>query len=327
MGDGLRFPGVTQGHDRQGPAPRRQSRTGQAFIFNLRREKFQDPRVREAIGLMFNFEWSNQTLFYGLYDRINSVWENTDMAATGTPTPEEAALLQPLVDEGLLPAAILTDEAVMAPVSSRQRQLDRKNLRKASALLDEAGWVVATTACAAMPRARRCGAGIPERQPAVRAHHRALCRKPARWASMPAEIVDEAQLRTRIRPKFDFDAITDNAVGGLSAGGRAEAVLGSVTKDNVQSSTAWAEVPAVDRLMDMVEAPRRAKSWCIRCKALDRVLRSIGFWVPQWYKASHTVAYYDMYEHPRRCRPMLWANWILVVQRRKGRRAEGRRGA
>ena len=51
---------------------------------------------------MFNFEWSNQTLFYGLYDRINSVWENTEMAATGTPTPEELALLQPLVDEGLL---------------------------------------------------------------------------------------------------------------------------------------------------------------------------------------------------------------------------------
>ena len=57
--------------------------SGQAFLFNLRREKFQDPRVREAIGLMFNFEWSNETLFYGLYARINSVWENTWLAADG----------------------------------------------------------------------------------------------------------------------------------------------------------------------------------------------------------------------------------------------------
>ena len=73
--------------------------------------------MREAIGLMFNFEWSNQTLFYGLYARINSVWENTGWRPTGVPTPEEVAILQPLVDEGLLPASILTDEAVMAPTS------------------------------------------------------------------------------------------------------------------------------------------------------------------------------------------------------------------
>jgi ABC-type transport system substrate-binding protein len=77
-----------------------------------------------------------------LLTRINSIWENSDMAATGVPTPEEAAILQPLVDEGCLPASILTDAVPMAPVSSDGNNLDRKNLRKASALLDEAGWTV-----------------------------------------------------------------------------------------------------------------------------------------------------------------------------------------
>ena len=85
--------------------------------------------------------WS-KSLFYGLFARINSIWENSEMAATGVATPEEAAILKPLVDEGLLPASILTDEVPMASVSSDANNLDRKNLRKASALLDEAGWTV-----------------------------------------------------------------------------------------------------------------------------------------------------------------------------------------
>jgi microcin C transport system substrate-binding protein len=127
--------------------------TGQAFVFNLRRDKFKDIRVREAISLMFNFEWSNKTLFYGLYARINSFWENSDLAATGLPTPEEMALLEPL--EGQAASRCADQEPVTAPVSSPDNQLDRSNVRKASALLDEAGWVAGATGCGATTRARR----------------------------------------------------------------------------------------------------------------------------------------------------------------------------
>ena len=67
--------------------------SGQSFVFNLRREKFQDIRVRKAIGLMFNFEWSNKTLFYGLYERINSFWDNSKLSATGIATPDELKIL------------------------------------------------------------------------------------------------------------------------------------------------------------------------------------------------------------------------------------------
>ena len=106
---GYDFPAVKDGTIVKETLPSGAKGSGQAFMFNLRREKWQDPKVREAIRLMFNFEWSNQTLFYGSYDRINSVWENSWRAATGTPSPEETALLQPLVDQCLLPASILTD--------------------------------------------------------------------------------------------------------------------------------------------------------------------------------------------------------------------------
>ncbi|MEM6478708.1 MAG: extracellular solute-binding protein, partial [Pseudomonadota bacterium] len=112
----------------------------QSFIFNLRREKFQDPRVREAIRLMFNFEWSNESLFFGLYERPNSFWEFSDNQAKGLATPEEIAILQPLVDEGLLDASILEEEAIIPPASGA-RQFDRSNARRAQALLEEAGWI------------------------------------------------------------------------------------------------------------------------------------------------------------------------------------------
>jgi len=133
------FPALTNGWVIKTELPNGNISSGQAFVLNLRREKFQDPRVREAIGLMFNFEWSNESLFYGLYARTTSFWDNSELAASGTPTPEELALLEPLADQ--LPPGVLSDPAVM-PATSGATQLDRANMRSAAALLDEAGWVV-----------------------------------------------------------------------------------------------------------------------------------------------------------------------------------------
>ncbi|MDX5358234.1 MAG: extracellular solute-binding protein, partial [Rhodobacterales bacterium] len=110
---GYDFPAVQNGHVKKVELPSGTMASGQAFLMNLRREKFADPRVREAVGLMFNFEWSNETLFYGIYSRVNSIWENSYLEAKGKPSEAEIAILKPLVDEGLLPASILTDEAVM----------------------------------------------------------------------------------------------------------------------------------------------------------------------------------------------------------------------
>ena len=133
------FPALDEGHVIKTLLPDGGMATGQSYVMNLRRDKFDDIRVRQAVGLLFNFEWSNESLFYGQYARINSFWENSELAAAGMPSDAELALLEPIAD--LLPAGVIDGEAVMAPVSGN-RTLDRKNLRKASALLDEAGWTV-----------------------------------------------------------------------------------------------------------------------------------------------------------------------------------------
>lgn len=274
--------------------------TGQAFIFNLRREKWQDPRVREAVRLMFNFEWTNKTLFYGLYARINSVWENTDMAATGTPGPEETAILQPLVDEGLLPATILTDEAVMAPVSGTDRQLDRRNLRAASTLLDEAGWDVGDDG------KRRNAAGQPltieflndnptfERVIAPYVENLIALGIDARLT-----IVDGAQFEQRTRnPSYDFDIITDNARSSYIPGPDLLQYYGSATADISAFNVMGLKSPAVDALIKTVMAAESREGLTTATRALDRVLRAEGFWVPQWFNNDYWVAYYDQFEHP-----------------------------
>ncbi|MCB6179557.1 extracellular solute-binding protein [Rhodobacter sp. Har01] len=294
------FPSINDGTVVKVELPSGAKASGQAFMFNLRRTTWQDPKVREAIRLMFNFDWSNQTLFYGLYERIDSVWENSWLEATGTPSPEEVAMLQPLVDQGLLPAAILTDPAVMAPTSGADRQLDRKNLRAASALLDEAGWVAGDDG------KRRNAAGKlltleilnsnPQFDRVIAPYVENLI---ALGVDARLETIDQAQYEVRTRnPAYDFDMITDNARSGYFSGPELKQFYGSETADVSVFNIMGLKSPAVDRLIEVVLAAKSKDELTVSTKALDRVLRAEGFWVPQWYKASHWVAYYDMYEHP-----------------------------
>ena len=293
------FPAVAAGHVKKDALPSGAKANGQGFVFNLRREVWQDPKVRQAIGLMFNFEWSNQTLFYGLYSRINSVWENTEMAATGAPTPEEVAILQPLVDEGLLPAGILTDEAVMAPTSG-ERQLDRANLRKASALLDEAGWTVGDDG------KRRNAAGQPLKLEFLNASPQFdriitpfVENLIALGVDARLENIDPAQYEARTRnPQYDFDIVTDNLRSAYFSGPELKQYYGSATADVSVFNLAGLKSPAVDRLIDVVMAADTREELTVATKALDRVIRAEGYWIPQWYKAEHWAAYFDMYEHP-----------------------------
>ena len=110
----------------------------QAWFFNLRRDKFKDPRVREAFDLAFDFEWTNKNLFYGLYQRTNSMFENSVLAARDPPSEAQLALLKPL--RGKVPEQVFT-QAYKSPVTDGSGRL-RANLRKASRLLRAAGWTV-----------------------------------------------------------------------------------------------------------------------------------------------------------------------------------------
>lgn len=300
------FPSIQAGDVVKAVIPSGDIAGGQSIIFNLRRAQFQDPRVREALGLVFNFEWSNKALFYGLLSRINSIWENSEMAATGTPTAEEVAILKPLVDEGLLPASILTDEVPMASVSSDASNLDRKNLRKASALLDEAGWTVGDDGI------RRNAKGETLRMEMVHVRTDLLPVMNAYVENLRAlgvdasfDIIDDPQLQQRASPPvFDFDALPTTVVnGGLEPGGVLKQAWASVAKDNSSRNRMGYANPAVDRLLDLVEAAKSRPELTTVVKALDRVLRSEFVIVPRYYKKDNWVAYYNMYEHPENLPP------------------------
>ena len=296
---GYDFPALTKGWVIKAELADGNMANGQSFVFNLRREKFSDPRVREAIGLMFNFEWSNTTLFYGLYARINSFWENSDLAATGLPSPDELTLLEPLKDK--IPPAVFTEDPVMAPVSG-DKQLDRGNLRKASALLDEAGWEVGDDGMRRNAKGETLKVEFLEDDDAFSRVINPFVenlRKLGVDASLG--IIDSAQYEDRTR-KFDFDIITDQLPTGYEPGSGLRQYFGSEGVNDVFNTPGLADL-AVDALItNVLNADTRAKLQP-SVKALDRVLRALKFRVPQWYKNKHTVAYFDMYEHPETLPP------------------------
>ncbi len=298
------FPLVTNGSVLKVELANGNKAPGQGFIFNLRRDKFKDPRVREAIGLMFNFEWSNKTLFYGLYTRINSIWENSYLAATGAPAPEEVALLKPLVDGGLLPASILTDPPITAPVSG-DSQLDRKNLRKASALLDDAGWTVGADGIRVNAKGEPLKVEIlNDSQSFDRVINPYIENLKAVGIDATFTDPDPAQYSQRLDPpNFDFDMITGHANAGMELGDDIKQTYSSSTADNSSYNIMGLKSPAVDKLADIAGKATTKAEMIVDAKALDRVLLAERFWVPQWYKDKYTLAYYDIYGHPDKLPP------------------------
>ncbi len=275
--------------------------SGQSFVFNLRRDKFQDPRVREAIGLMFNFEWSNETLFYGLYERVKSFWGNSDMEATGKPNEAELALLEPLVEEGLLDASILTEDALVPPTSG-PRQTDRRNLRRASELLDAAGWTVDDDG-----RRRKDGRPLEvvflESSPTFDRVINPFVQNLERLGiDARLERVDPAQEEQR-RGESDFDIATQSFSLGLEPSTGLRQWLGSEGAEESNRNLMGLEDPAVDRLIDVIVGAETEEEMKNGVRTLDRVLRAKLFWVPQWFKGVHTVAYWDMFDHPEQLPP------------------------
>ncbi|MCK0169162.1 extracellular solute-binding protein [Jannaschia sp. S6380] len=292
---GYDFPAVEEGHVVKAELPDGTISTAQSFIFNLREPRFQDIRVREAIGLMFNFEWSDETLFYGIYDRMTSFWENTDLKADGPPSTAEVEILRPLVEEGLLDAAILTDDAVLPPESG-MRQLDRGNLRRASTLLDEAGWIVGADGMRRKDGETLAVEFLNDSQTFDRILNPYV--ENLRRLGVDASLVrvDNAQMTNRER-SYDFDVITHQMPMGYVPGSTPRQYFGSESADDVFNLMGL-QSPAVDAVIEIVENATTQEDLEAGIAALDRVLRAERFWVPQWFKPVHTVAYYDYLRYP-----------------------------
>ncbi len=276
-----------------------------SWVFNLDRPKWQDARTRKAIELMFNFEWSNKTLFYDLYQRPVSYWSNTDLAATGTPTEGEIALLSPLVEEGLFPPSILTDEAVVpAPHEPATNQPGRRILREASRLLDEAGWTVGEGGV------RRNAAGEPltltiiQRDPLYDAVVNPFIENlKTLGVQGTLQRIDSAQYIER-RRKGDFDLSNQAFAMDFEPSVGLEQWYASKTAEDSSRNLMRLRNPGIDKLITKVIATSTLDEMKTGVRALDRALRSVGFDIPLWYKAESWIAYYDFYRHPETLPPL-----------------------
>ena len=317
------FPALDEGHVIKTLLPDGGMATGQSYVMNLRRDKFDDIRVRQAVGLLFNFEWSNESLFYGQYARINSFWENSELAAAGMPSDAELALLEPIAD--LLPAGVIDGEAVMAPVSGN-RTLDRKNLRKASALLDEAGWTVGDDGL------RRNAAGetliieIIEDSPTFdRVHLPFIDNLKAAGIDAIYSRIDPAQMTDRSR-NYDFDMMVDQFPMSLEPSSGLKQYFGSETADQSVFNSMGLKSEAVDALIEHVMKAQNKAELATSVKALDRTLRAYYFWVPQWFNDAYRVAYWNMYEHPETLPPFALGNldfWWYNAEKAADLKAKG----
>ena len=297
---GYDFPALNDGHVVKKLLPDGSMATGQSFVMNLRRDKFSDVRVREAIAHLFNFEWSNESLFYGQYARVNSFWENSEFAATGTPSAGELALLEPLKDK--LPDGVLSDEAVMA-ITSGARASDRKNLRAASKLLEEAGWSVGDDGLRRNAAGETLSIELLERSPAFdRVVLPFVENLKAVGIDAKYDRVDPAQYTDRTR-NYDFDIITDQFPMSLEPGSGLKQYFGSETADESVFNSMGLKSEGIDALIEHVVQSKDKESLKTSVMALDRALRAYKFWVPQWYNATHRVAYWDIFEHPETIAP------------------------
>jgi microcin C transport system substrate-binding protein len=288
------FPAAADGRVKRDEIPDATPSGAQGWFINTRRPQFSDPRVREALDDAFDFEWTNKTIMYGAYKRTVSVFQNSDMMAQGAPGAEEMALLEPF--RARLPQEVF-GEPYVPPVSDGSGQ-DRAQLRKAAQLLKDAG-------CNLNGGKRVLPSGEPITieflidEPTFEPHHMALIKNLATLGiDATLRLVDPVQYRAR-RDGFDFDITVDRFSFAATPGDSLRSFFASQTAALKGSNNlAGIADPAVDALIDAIIAADTRPKLVTACRALDRVIRTGRYWIPQWYKASHWIAYWDVFGRP-----------------------------
>ena len=275
--------------------PIRNSGVMQAFCMNLRRPRFQDARVRRALNLAFDFEDINKTIFYGLYERIDSYFYGTELAASGLPEGLELKLLEPLRDK--VPASVFTSP-YRNPVGGSP-DAARANLREALRLLGEAGYELRGRQLVAK------ASGEPFRFE-ILGFDQSLERYGLPYAKslsligITAEprVVDAAQYQNRMRA-FDFDVTTKLWPQSLSPGNEQRDFFGSKSADRPGSQNlAGIKDAAIDALIEAVIYAKDRDELVAATRALDRVLLAHDYVVPQWSSRVQRTARWDRFGRP-----------------------------
>jgi microcin C transport system substrate-binding protein len=259
----------------------------QSYIFNTRRPLFQDVRVRQAIGLAHDFNWMSRQLFYGLYKPVNGMFGNTDCAASGMPSPQELALLEPWRQQ--LPAD--TFGAMAQQPNADGADHLRENLRRAQTLLKEAGWTVQN----GVLRNAKGEAMVIDYVDSQESKGATLSSWQRNLAKLGIQLklraVDFALYQQRLA-KFDYDMISINFPGTNNPGAEYADMFGSKAA-SVEDSGNYSGVqsPAVDALIDRMVTAQSKADLLPACRALERVIAHSHIMVPQWYSGQHNVAY------------------------------------
>jgi len=267
----------------------------QGFYINLRREKFQDIRVRKALDLAFDFEWTNTNLFYKSYQRTTSFFENSPLMAKGKPSEEELKILEPFRKE-LRPEVF--DEAYVPPVSDGSGQ-DRKLLKQASQLRAEAGWQRNGTQLVNAKGEKLTMEFLIDDPTSERIT--APYVKNLRLLGIDATMrnIDPAQHEQRVK-EFDFDTEIMRLVGGQTPGIELRGQLGSQSAKAMGSyNLSGIALPVVDALIDKMITAKSREELLFTGRALDRVLRAEHIWVSNWGKPSHWIVRWDIFEKPK----------------------------
>ncbi|MBF0195184.1 MAG: ABC transporter substrate-binding protein [Magnetococcales bacterium] len=285
----------------------------QGWIFNLRRDKFKDKRVRQALSLAFDFEWSNKNLFHSQYVRSNSFFSNSEMAATSTPSKEELELLEPFRKQ--------LDPAVFAPVqqppSTTPPNSIRKNLRKAMKLLKSAGWNVGKDRLLHNNDGQTLKIDMLL---ASSAFERVVAPYVANLKRLGIEVnyrtVDLALYKRRL-DEFDFDIIVHVYGQSQSPGNEQRNMWSSASADKKGSQNyIGIKDPVVDALVDKIIYSKSRKELITACRALDRVLLAGNYLIPNWYLNTHRIAFWNKFNRPEKmplyysAHSRLWSWWI-----------------
>lgn len=267
----------------------------QGFFINTRRDKFKDVRVRKALELAMDFEWMNKNLFFGLYTRTASYFENSDLKAVGPPSAEELALLEPFKNK--LPPEVF-GEPVSPPVTDGSGN-NRTQLREALKLLSDAGWTQQGSGGLRNAKGETLTVELLVDSPSFERIASPYV-KTLRSIGIDASVrmVDDAQYERRTKD-FDFDLTTQRYALQTTPGVELKTFWGSqAAATNGSFNLAGIADPVLDQLIDKIVAATSRAELVTATRAADRVLRAGYYWVPQWYKGAHNLAFWDKFGWP-----------------------------
>ncbi len=283
----------------------------QGFIFNTRRDIFKDSRVRDAIALAYDFEWANHTLFNGQYTRTESYFSNTELASSGLPEGEELEILERY--RGRIPDEVFTTE-FKAPVTDGSGN-NRENLRKATDLLKEAGWVVKNGFRVSEETGQTLKFEILLNSPTFERIVLPFAQNLKKLGiDASVRTVDSSQYQNRL-DAFDFDMVVGGFGQSLSPGNEQRDFWSSASADiDGSRNIIGIKDPVIDELIELVIAAPSRESLIARTRALDRVLLWGFYVVPNWHIQAYRVAFWDKFGRPEALQKYglgMLANWWI----------------